>query len=328
MNNWRHLAWLSVVIPFMAFSQNEEIGKVNEHNTLKNGSFTAELNGARIHYEVHGTGPVLMVLPNAWGINIAPLRRFYRQLESKLTVVYFDPRGMGASEPVKADADMSTVTVRRDFDALRGHLGLQKVNAIGWSNGAMNLLVLASEKPETIAKAVFLHGTASFNEEDNKAMSTAHPEVTTAYQRLGEAMKQTALSDQQKNERLREVWLNEYVSIATANPEETRPKVREFLQDCPLSWRHFVYSLNEWPKFDARDRLPRISAASLILAGAKDSIPVAKAEEMKRGIPNSTLVVFENSGHFSPLEEPAAFQREVLSWLAPASEGRADSKKQ
>ena len=30
-------------------------------------------------------------------------------------------------------------------------LGLEKVAAIGWSNGAMNLLLLALEKPETLA---------------------------------------------------------------------------------------------------------------------------------------------------------------------------------
>ena len=303
----RHLALVPLLVAFTGSSPNEK--------ALKNGTFSAQLNGARIHYEVHGTGPALMVLPNAWGINIAPLRGFYRPLESKLTLVYFDPRGMGASDPVKVDTDMSAKTVRADFDALREHLGLSQVNAIGWSNGAMNLLLLASEKPETITRAVFLHGTASFTEEDNKAQTAAHPDIMKAYQRLGEEMKQKALTDQEKNARLREVWLKEYVSIATANPAATRPKVRQLLRDCPLSWRHFTYSLGEWPTFDARDRLPRISAPSLILAGAKDSIPVAKAEEMKRGIRNSKLVVFENSGHFSPIEEPAAFQREVLTWL-------------
>lgn len=320
MRSWSHLALLLVVFTFAVFCQSAQTRRINEEKTLRNGTFTAPLNGARIHYEVHGTGPVMMVLPNAWGINIAPLRTFYRTLESELTLVYFDPRGMGASDPVRVDSDMSAVTVRRDFEALREHLGLRKVNAIGWSNGAMNLLLLASEKPETIAKAIFLHGGASFTEEDRKAMSAAHPEVMKAYQRLGEEMQQKGLTDQQKNERLRQVWLNEYVSISTANPAETRPKVRQLLKDCPLSWRHFAYSLREWVSFDARDRLQRISAPSLILAGAKDSIPLAKAEELKRGIPNSRLVIFATSGHFSPIEEPAAFRREVLSWLAAQSQ--------
>ena len=40
-----------------------------------NGSFTASLNGFQIHYEVHGQGPVLMTLPNSWGLSLEGLRK-------------------------------------------------------------------------------------------------------------------------------------------------------------------------------------------------------------------------------------------------------------
>ena len=55
---------------------------------------------------------------------------------------------------------------RADFEALRQHLGLSKVHAIGWSNGAMNLILLAAESPDSLASATFLHGAASFTEEE------------------------------------------------------------------------------------------------------------------------------------------------------------------
>ncbi|RPJ87574.1 MAG: alpha/beta hydrolase [Acidobacteria bacterium] len=320
----RHLTLLSILIIFSSCSAANEAERATAQKTLENGSFIAELSDGKIHYEVHGAGPVLMVLPNSWGINIAPLRAFYRPLESKLTVVYYDPRGMGTSQPVRVDADMSTAAVRRDFDALRQHLGLARVNAIGWSNGAMNLILLASEKPETLEKAVFLHGTASFSDDENKALAQEHPELMKAFLALNQDLKQSSLTDEQKNARLRELWLGEYLSILAANPEAARPKVAEVFKDCPFSWRHLLHSQQEWPTFDARDRLSRISAPSLVLAGAKDSIPVVKAEEMQRGIRNSKVVVFPNSGHFAPIEEPAAFQKEVLSWLesdqSPTSE--------
>src|SRR5688500_17122157 len=132
---------------------------------LANGSFTADLNGHSIHYEVHGKGPVLMTLPNSWGLTLQALRAMYRPLERRLTLVYFDPRGMGGSGPARADADRGMAAVRDDFDALRRHLGLDKVNVIGWSNGAMNLLVLASDRPETLESALFLHGSAKFGQE-------------------------------------------------------------------------------------------------------------------------------------------------------------------
>src|SRR5688500_1808757 len=131
---------------------------------LANGSFTADLNGHSIHYEVRGKGPVLMTLPNSWGLTLQALRAMYRPLERRLTMVYFDPRGMGGSGPARVETDRGLAAVREDFDALRRHLGLDKVNVIGWSNGAMNLLVLASDRPETLESAIFLHGSAKFGQ--------------------------------------------------------------------------------------------------------------------------------------------------------------------
>jgi proline iminopeptidase len=133
---------------------------------LTNGSFTATLNGFQIHYEVHGRGPVLMTVPNSWGLSLQGLRAMYGPLEERLTLVYFDPRGMGGSEAVREDSDRGMAAVRADFQALRAHLGLESVNAIGWSNGAGNLIFLAHEQPESLSAAIFLHQGAHFTQDD------------------------------------------------------------------------------------------------------------------------------------------------------------------
>src|SRR5512143_3066916 len=86
---------------------------------LASGSFAVELNGFRIHYEVHGRGPVLMAVTNSWGLSLQALRAMYRPLEEKLTLVYFDPRGMGESGPVREESDRGLAAVRADFQALR-----------------------------------------------------------------------------------------------------------------------------------------------------------------------------------------------------------------
>ena len=161
---------------------------------LANGSFTADLNGFRIHYEVHGQGPVLMALTNSWGLSLEALRAMYRPLEEKLTLVYFDPRGMGGSGPVREESDRGLAAVRADFQALRAHLKLEKVNAIGWSNGAINLIWLAHEHPETLSSAIFVHGMASLGPEDMKAMQAQHPELMKKYGALMAAVSKPGLS--------------------------------------------------------------------------------------------------------------------------------------
>jgi pimeloyl-ACP methyl ester carboxylesterase len=185
---------------------------------LANGSFTAKLNGFRIHYEVHGRGPVLMAVTNSWGLSLEALRAMYSPLEEKLTLVYFDPRGMGGSGPVRHESDRGLAAVRADFQALRAHLKLEKVNAIGWSNGAINLISLAHERPETLSSAIFVHGVASSGPEDTKTVQAQHPELMEKYVALLAAVRKPGLSVAEQNALQRKMWLEDYFPALCADP--------------------------------------------------------------------------------------------------------------
>lgn len=58
------------------------------------------------------------------------------------------------------------------------------MNAIGWSNGAISLVILAKEHPEALSSAIFVHGLASFSAEDGKRMQEKHPDIAKAYARF------------------------------------------------------------------------------------------------------------------------------------------------
>jgi len=282
---------------------------------LENGSFTAELNGFEIHYEVHGSGPVVMVLPNSWGFDAAGLRRVFGALEERLTLVYFDPRGMGESGPVMEDADMGLAAVRADFDALRRHLGLEKVNAIGWSNGAMNLILLASEYPDTIENAIFVHGAPAYTKEDAERFAEDYPELVAGFLSLQEQWENPDLTDDEKTAMMHRVWVEEFFPAACADAEALRPLLRETFQKESFDWRHARYSGQEAPSFDARDRLPAITARSLVIVGTHDTMPATAGEELRDGISGAQLVVLQDSGHFSFLEEPELFRETVWGFL-------------
>jgi proline iminopeptidase len=282
---------------------------------LENGSFTAELNGFDIHYEVHGQGPVLMVLPNSWGLSLEGLRNLFAPLEERLTLVYFDPRGMGESSPIIEETDMGMAAVRADFQALREHLGLDSVNTIGWSNGAMNLIMLAAERPETIDTAIFLHGAASFTEEDNAAMAAEYPELIEAWRAMLQEMQNPDLSDDQKTEIMRAMWLGEWFPLSFADRSAAPATLDRIFGDAEFSWAHADYSQREHPEFDARDLLPQITARCLVITGAHDAMPVSKGEEMAAGIPDAEFALFESSGHYAPAEEPEAFEDLVFRFL-------------
>ena len=282
---------------------------------LTNGSFTAELNGFRIHYEVRGQGPVLMALTNSWGLSFEALRAMYRPLEEKLTLVYFDPRGMGGSGPVREESDRGLAAVRADFQALRAHLKQAKVNAIGWSNGAINLIWLAHEHPQTLSTAIFVHGMASLGPEDMKAMQAAHPELTKSYGALMAAVAKPGLSPAEQTALQREMWLTDYFPTLCADPVNGKGLVAEVFRDAQLSWPHAAYANKEMPTFDARDLLARIPVRSLVIAGSPDMLPPSRVKVLADGLPHAEFVVFERSGHFSPVEEGAGFKAAVYAFL-------------
>jgi proline iminopeptidase len=283
--------------------------------SLANGSFNAALNGFAIHYEVHGRGPVLMTLPNSWGLTWQGLRALYRPLEATFTMVYFDPRGMGQSGAIKQDSDMGMAAVRDDFDALRRHLKLARVNAIGWSNGAFNLILLAAERPETLASAIFLHGEARNTQDDGKAFQAEHPDLMQLYKQFFKEMSSTSMSPEEANARVKAFDAEQTFLYLWADRDAGRAKLKKMYAEAGFSWRHMKYSMAEAATFDFRDRLPRITARTLVIAGAHDLIPVERAREISQGIPGAVFVVFEKSGHFSPVEEQDAFVATVREFL-------------
>ena len=282
---------------------------------LETGSFRADLNGVEIHYEVHGSGPVLMTLPNSWGLSLEGLRSIYKPLEKDLTLVYFDPRGMGRSGPIREPADMGLAAVREDFDALRRKLGLERVHAIGWSNGATNLILLASERPDILESAVFLHGSARFQEEDMQVLADRVPDLLPLYGEFVEEMKSGNMTAGEKDRRFKEFSVETFFPYMLADRQAGGVLLREVYENTEFGWAHSEYSEQEMPAYDLRDRLPSITVRSLVITGEHDLLPPDYGREIAEGIAGAEFVLLAESGHFGPIEEPELFRRTLLGFL-------------
>ncbi len=70
--------------------------------------------------------------------------------------------------------------------------------------------------------------------------------------------------------------------------------------------------------YNTLSRLHEIKVPTLMTAGRHDFIipPAQGAERIHKLIPNSKLVIFENSGHFSFVEEQEKFVNVVADWVA------------
>lgn len=77
-----------------------------------------------------------------------------------------------------------------------------------------------------------------------------------------------------------------------------------------------IWSKNMYGRLSYADRLADVRAPTLILAGRHDpEAPLPCSEELRQGIRDSSLVVFEQSGHSPFVEEPSLFVQTVDAFL-------------
>ena len=109
---------------------------------------TVEVPGARLHYEVRGEGPLLLILgaPMA-AAEFAPLAH---ALAGDRTVVTADPRGVAHS--CLDDPTENSIPERRadDVAAILDDLGADSADVFGSSGGAVTGLSLAARHPDRV----------------------------------------------------------------------------------------------------------------------------------------------------------------------------------
>jgi pimeloyl-ACP methyl ester carboxylesterase len=111
---------------------------------------TRELSvpGAVLHYEVRGSGPLLVLVGSPMAA--ADFRPVAEVLATDRTVVTLDPRGYGASTVDEPD-QASTADLRaRDVVAILDDLGARDADVFGSSGGAVTGLALVSLSPERV----------------------------------------------------------------------------------------------------------------------------------------------------------------------------------
>lgn len=69
-------------------------------------------------------------------------------------------------------------------------------------------------------------------------------------------------------------------------------------------------------RIDSRPHLAAIAVPTLVLVGDSDPLtPPLLSEEMAAAIPGARLVIIQQSGHGSTLEQPEAVNRALIAWL-------------
>ncbi len=251
-----------------------------------------------LNYVDRGDGPPLVLIHGLAGDQSAWLPQLEAWSES-YRVIAFDNRGAGRSTQV--DEPISTEDMAHDTLGLMDALGVESACIVGRSMGGAIAQHIALLAPERVNGLVLC---ASFAKLD--------PVGVRVLTNMREVLEwRDSWADHARHS------LPNFVSPAyyNGNPDvverllgliggETR------LPACYVAQNHACL------EHDTLDRLHEIECPVLILAGGRDPICSLTATGwMKERLPESELVVFEDSSHFFLVEEPERFMSVAGDWL-------------
>lgn len=113
---------------------------------------TLDVAGARLHYELRGSGPLIALVGAPMDATaFAPLADL---LATDHTVLTTDPRGINRSSVDHPDRDSTPVERADDLAALLRHVDAGPATVLGSSGGAVTVLALVERAPELVNTAI------------------------------------------------------------------------------------------------------------------------------------------------------------------------------
>src|ERR1700737_261755 len=260
-------------------------------------AFLTGSDGARLHYEVEGDGPPLVLhlgagcdsqLWRAAGY-LEPLAKTYR-------CILFDHRGHGPSDRPRGAAANHINRYASDVVALLGHLGLARAAFWGHSNGSTVGLKVAQEHPTRISALI---GSGGVGKTTPEQIADIVARRVPEFREHGWT-KLIARFDEREPDGVPD-WMKERIGATD---------IQQFI-DWLLAWPDWKWS--EW------DSLPHVVAPTLLVAGELED-PEDETGEAAALMPNATRLRVTGQGHInafikSPLILPRvrAFLGEHLS---------------
>lgn len=286
--------------------------------TVQEGHVTTD-DGVRLHWQAIGErGDTVVFLHGGPGGRVQNQLLNLSELASTHVVLGYTQRGVPGSE-----ADTATLTVERhveDLEAVRRHLGLERLTLFGHSWGTALAVLYAERYPERVARLILNApmppARTPFAAERDSAMLVRRTEVCTAS--LGAAADTSSMRACVSNPATQRIaYLADTASLRRARGDMAR---EAFAGLDRTALRVMMRALGDW---DFRRAMARVRAPTLVTEGALTPIPLEQVRMWAETIPDARLLLVPRTGHGAPfIENPEVFfpaLREFLAGSWPAA---------
>ena len=242
-------------------------------------------NGVNIYYEVHGSGPAL-ILSHGYSATAQMWKGQIEPLSKKHTLILWDMRGHGQSDYPADQAAYSEEHTVADIAALLDQVGAKKAIVGGLSLGGYMTLAFYNKHPDRCRSLLIIDTGPGFKKDEARAKwnETAHRRAADLEAR-GLAALNT--SDEVKLTRHRDA----------------------------TGLAHAARGMLAQEGSAVIDGLGAIRVPTLVIVGDQDQPFVAPSEYMAKKIAGARLEVIRGAGHSSNLDQPEAFNRVLREFL-------------
>ena len=277
--------------------------------------FTAP-DGTSLAYAEVGTGPRLLCVPGGPGRASAYLEDL-GGLADERTLVLLDSRATGASE---VPADPSTLRFDRladDVDALREHLGEERIDLLGHSAGAIVAQAYAAAHPERLRSLLlltpsdYLQGGTRADVPGIRAARSGEPWYAAAAE-AQEALADAAPAHRQALVRATRPFLygrwDERTQAHAASADRQSSRRAEL---------GFGAGGEQVDVAGLLASLGRLDVPVLVVGAERDAATgLSSVDAVAACFPRAETAVLPAAGHFPWVDEPAAFRALASAFLA------------
>jgi 3-oxoadipate enol-lactonase len=258
---------------------------------------TTRIDDIQIAYDDVGMGSAVVFI-HGYPFNRSLWTAQTEALTGRFRVVTPDLRGFGESEASEGPATMNDLA--QDVAKLMDHLGIDQAVIAGLSMGGYVALAFVKQFPSRVKALVLADTRAQADTEEAKQtrMQQAEKAMSEGMAGIADAM---------------------LPKLLTPETVSKRPEVVKRVRDMMLKTKPQGAAsalLGMAQREDLTEFISTIRVPTMILVGGEDAItPVADSEKMQSKIATSHLVVLENAGHVSNLEQTEQFNFALLKFL-------------
>ncbi len=228
-----------------------------------------------------------------------------RALKDRFRVIAYDQRGHGQTDAPAVATGYSAGLLAGDLVGVLDALKIERAAIVGFSLGGGPALALAASRPERVSRLVLA---------DVGAGADDPVKIETI------ARQWVSLIDRgQTDDLVCEMLRSELFKFYARRNVRRRNHMAALIRATPIDGLRFTLSeilSKRKSLFRLTSILKSIQVPTLVLVGELDYMCSKAARLLAQTIPNASLKIIANSGHMSPLEQPAAFSAALLKFLS------------